>query len=146
MPLHLVPTSQQTTLDQRRASLAWQAIQSLEKLPDRDVEQRDDMVRQAKKLPVRIMASGLGQALAFLFAKSEKKPGTKDLLQLLKYWLVTETQLVLANQNANEDLLVWLLTAPSDQVRLATAETLALAQWFNRFAEGKFKVDTTESN
>jgi len=139
MPLHLVPTSQQATLDQRRASLAWQAIQSLEKLSDRDVEQRDDMVRQAKKLPVRVMASGLGQALAFLFAKSEKKPGTKDLLQLLQYWLVTETQ------KAQGDLLVWLLTAKSDEVRLATAETLALAQWFNRFAEGKFKVDTAES-
>ena len=54
------------TQDQLRAAHAWKVVQ--------DVKREDKLVQkefkiQAKKLPARIVTSGLGQALAFLEAK-----------------------------------------------------------------------------
>ena len=61
---------QHATLDQHRAKHAWEAVQRAKR---RDGLHQDQDPKkfggQAKKLPVRIMASGLGQALAFLKAK-----------------------------------------------------------------------------
>ena len=54
------------TLDQRRAADAWKVAQRASKLPEGE---KKVFGTQVKKLPTRIMAAGLGQALAFLEAK-----------------------------------------------------------------------------
>ncbi|RMG39816.1 MAG: type III-B CRISPR module-associated protein Cmr5 [Planctomycetota bacterium] len=125
-------TESQQTLDQRRAQHAWQAIEKLDRFSN---QQRDEYAREAKKLPVRIMASGLGQALAFICAKaSDKKETLSQLHRDLTDWVLNGRGLKGA---APESLLQSVFRGDADFMRRATNEVLAYLQWLNRFAEAK---------
>lgn len=130
-------TNQRQTLDQRRAADAWSKIDEIFK----NDKFREDYTGEAHKLPVRIMASGLGQALVFLFAKQKKKPGLERLLSDLSNWVLKERIIdsaIVVPIQKNPDLLRAIVdpAADSEFLRWATDETLAYLQWINRFAEG----------
>lgn len=138
------------TLDQRRANHAWAAIQKvLELYPPKILEgkkvpheQAKKYGGQAKKLPTRIMAAGLGQALAFLVAKDY----APDLLVALSDWVLEKrgkfddksgpptAQLKPAYKDA---LLQSIVKGNASSLRWATDEVLAYLQWLNRFAEAE---------
>lgn len=124
-------TKSPSTPDQRRAGHAWEVVT---RAKQRQAAHRDQDPKQfggqAKKLPVRILASGLGQALAFLKAKG-KVPG---LLEELTDWMNTR---VPPKQREPRDLLERIVKGDSDFLRRATDETLAYLQWLNRFAEAE---------
>jgi CRISPR-associated protein Cmr5 len=138
------------TLDQRRANHAWEAIQRiLKEYPVRIVnengkqkqvphEQAKRYGGQAKKLPTRIMAAGLGQALAFLQAKAYA-PG---LLAELTEWM---QQRIPLKQEEPADLLERIIKGDSDFLRRATVEVLAYLLWLNRFAEAEGLTEGEES-
>lgn len=80
-------TDSKPTLDQRRAQHAWQAVQNAKaKTGSHSKQEPKKFGGQAKKLPVRIMTSGLGQALGFLKAK-DYAPG---LLAELSDWVLVK--------------------------------------------------------
>jgi CRISPR-associated protein Cmr5 len=119
------------TLDQRRASHAWDAVQRAKQKQEH--HQKQDPKKfggQAKKLPTRIMAAGLGQALAFLKAK-DYAPG---LLAELTEWM---KQRIPPKQGEPSDLLERIVNGDSDFLRRATDEVLAYLVWLNRFAEAE---------
>jgi CRISPR-associated protein Cmr5 len=119
------------TLDQRRASHAWDAVQRAKQKQEH--HQKQDPKKfggQAKKLPTRIMAAGLGQALAFLKAK-DYAPG---LLAELTEWM---KQRIPPKQGEPSDLLERIVKGDSDFLRRATDEVLAYLVWLNRFAEAE---------
>ena len=119
------------TLDQRRASHAWEAVQRAKKGEGTHKNQVPKKFGgQAKKMPVRIMASGLGQAMAFLRAKNYA-PG---LVEELSDWVATRIPLKAAE---SRDLLERVIKGESDFLRRATDEVLAYLQWLNRFAEAE---------
>ena len=122
------------TLDQRRANHAWNAIMSFAK--DKNGEYGDDAkeyAREAHKLPTRIMAAGLGQALAFILAKAkDKKPNLKRLHEHLTNWVIKQRPTTAKKQDS---LLESIIEGDSDFLRRATDESLAYLQWLNRFAE-----------
>ena len=92
------------TFSQRRAKHAWGVVEA------QCVRSGfDEFGDQAKKLPMRILTSGLGQSLAFLRAKG--KPGKP------------------------RDLLERITQGDSDFQRLATSECLAYLEWLVRFAD-----------
>src|SRR5690606_11586752 len=69
-----------TTIAQVRAKHAWETakkIEALEKKP------REKHTGHAKKLPMRILTSGLGPALAFVESKKEGQ----ELLSQLHAWI-----------------------------------------------------------
>lgn len=110
-----------------------------------DRKKQDEYAGQAKKLPTRIMASGLGAALAFVLAKAkagtrEEKPHFVRLHDDLTEWVVRERPLVSA-KNRNS-LLDSLIQSDADFLRLATDEAMAYLQWLNRFAEAQGLGDT----
>jgi len=122
------------TLEQERAKHAWDCIEKLNK-------ENKEYRQEAKKLPVRIMASGLGQALAFIHAKSkDKKKGLNQLKVDLTAWVITK-RLSAEAQKKEGDLLQNILEGDSDFLRRATHETLAWLQWLNRFTEAKFGME-----
>ena len=147
------------TLDQRRARHAWETIEAIRNNPT-----RADIVRAAKKLPIRIMTAGLGHALAFVKAKGK----SKDLLDSVSKWVLKERQgstpvvppvpkaeptgrtTLTASSKApariatgeEDDLLQSIVNGSSDDLRRHTAETLAWLGWFNRFAEAEYREDT----
>jgi CRISPR-associated protein Cmr5 len=126
------------TLDQRRARHAWDAVQQLKKL---DKDKAKEYAGEAEKLPTRIMAAGLGQALAFLAAKAkakDKKPNLKKLLDDLTGWVIQQRPMIAAK---TDSLLGSVIHGNSDFLRRATDETLAYLQWLNRFAEAEGLAD-----
>ena len=78
------------TLDQQRARHAWEAVlRAEERQGDHERQDPKKFGGQAKKLPVRIMASGLGQAIVFLKAK-DYAPG---LVAEISDWIATRVPL-----------------------------------------------------
>lgn len=76
------------------------------------------------------MASGLGQALAFLKAK-DYAPG---LVAELSEWTAIRMP---PTDGEPTDLLERIIRSDSDFLRRATDEALAYLQWLNRFAEAE---------
>lgn len=120
------------TLDQRRARHAWEAIQALRSL---DASNADEYAREAKKLPVRIMTAGLGQAVVFIRAKAKSsKPGLSRLHDDLTDWVLRQRPIRAAHP---ESLVESIVNGDSLFLRRVTDETLAYLTWLNRFAEAE---------
>jgi CRISPR-associated protein Cmr5 len=139
------------TLDQRRAHHAWEALEAFVKRV-KDKSAAPDAVRkneeaakkfgtQVRKLPTRIVASGLGQALSFLVAKDY----CPDLLRALNHWVLTQKEYPKDEKQFRErkpdELLREIVQRDCDFLRLKTAEALAYLQWLTRFAEAKGLTD-----
>lgn len=132
------------TPDQLRAKHAWEVVEYiLRAFPPENLTENGKTIKRphpqakqfggaAKKLPVRIMASGLGQSLAFLKAKDQ----TPDLLEALGDWVL--------GKRAQTALLESVIHGTTDSLRQHTAETLAYLQWLNRFCEANHLTDDTE--
>jgi CRISPR-associated protein Cmr5 len=119
--------SKPKTLDQQRAEHAWDVIQ---KVKGKAEAEKKQFGTQAKKLPARIMAAGLGQALAFLMAKEY----AQDLQSALSDWLAERRK---PRPDEDRRLLVRLLRGDADFQRYATAEALAYLVWLVRFADAE---------
>lgn len=128
------------TLDQRRAAHAWKAVETFadHNAPKtNDKRQPNDAAKKytvhSRKLPTRIIASGLGQALAFLLAKNY----CPDLLQALGHWVLEKKDFPASPKElpAADKLLKALIDGDSEKLRLYTAEALAYLQWLVRFVE-----------
>ncbi|MBC7821051.1 MAG: type III-B CRISPR module-associated protein Cmr5 [Planctomycetaceae bacterium] len=136
-------TTPKQTLDQQRAC---HALARIEKL---SLDDQDNYASEAKRLPVRIMSSGLGQAMAFINAKT-KRTGLKQLHTDLTEWVIKiRATNVFGEDRVNEfntrpgarqvdhSLLHSIIHGDSEFLRWATTETLAYLVWLNRFAEAK---------
>jgi CRISPR-associated protein Cmr5 len=115
------------TPDQERAAHAWEVVQQAKQLPDKE---KKEFGTQARKLPTRILASGLGPALAFLEAK-KYAPG---LVSGLADWVHRQRP---ARSPDNSRLVVRIIHEDADFLRYATTECLAYLQWLVRFAEAE---------
>jgi CRISPR-associated protein Cmr5 len=124
------------TLDQRRASHAFDIVQRVKGNAEAD---RKQFKIHVKKLPARIITSGLGQALAFL----EAKGSAPQLLTGLADWIGRCG--VVGEAPRDDRLLVRVIRGDSDFLRFATAECLAYLQWLVRFTDAEFR-DVPEQN
>ena len=125
------------TLDQQRAKHAWEAVQRAKAGQGPHAKQSAKKFGgQAKKLPIRIMASGLGQALAFLAAKGE----APSLIVELSNWVNTRIK---PGSGSELPLLDRIIQGDSDFLRRATDEVLAYLQWLTRFAEAEGLTEET---
>lgn len=130
--------SPRRSLDQLRASHAWDAVQRAKTQSAPHAKQAPKKFGgQAKKLPVRIITSGLGQALAFLRAK-DYAPG---LLAELDDWMVKRIE---PRSGEPTTLLERIVRGDSDFLRRATDEVLGYLQWLNRFAEAEGMTEEAE--
>jgi CRISPR-associated protein Cmr5 len=146
-------TTPQQTLDQRRARHAMRAVDDvLAKFPPTSQgtrrtphEKAKKFGGQARKMPMRIVASGLGQALAFLRAKDY----APDLLIALADWVlgvVRPTEEVKKQlTRPDEALLKAVILGDSDFFRQATDETVLYLSWVNRFCEANNIGNETET-
>ena len=121
------------TLDQRRAAHAWEAVKDAKRENDKEFK------GQAKKIPTRIIAAGLGQALAFLHAKGY----SPLLLRVLGDWVLEKRHKLesRAERPAEDALINHICNGTSEELRMATGETLAYLQWLNRFADAELSTD-----
>lgn len=144
-------STRQQSLNQRRAAHAWGCIERLYGTGNQPANNKDweDYTGEAHKLPVRIMASGIGQALAFLHAKQSKKSALKQLLADLADWTLVQRPLnssIEVPQQNTPDLLRAVIDCDTNFMRWATDEVIEWLGWLNRFAEGKGRTSTTQTH
>jgi CRISPR-associated protein Cmr5 len=130
------------TLDQRRAKHAWDTVQLVLAGTRGDRDKAKKFGGQARKLPTRVIASGLGQALAFLKAKDY----APELLVALGDWVLDKRGNADSKKDRKESkddaLLKAVITGTADDLRRHTDEVLAYLLWLNRFAEAEKLTDT----
>lgn len=153
-------------LEQRRAQHAWNIVdgigKKIEKQSGKEREKvekcAEDYARQAKKLPARILASGLGQALTFVYGKSDQGGANAQLLGDLAKWLFDDryklprdargtsprSAIIEATMGNIPGLIAGsgsttdsAFPSGSAFIRFATNEVLAYLVWLNRFLEAK---------
>lgn len=112
------------TLGQQRAAHAWLAVQSAHQSGPSFSEFAD----HAKKLPMRIRASGLGQSFAFLAAK-KKAP---DLRSAIASWC---KQLQLTSATGPDAIAEEFRACDAARLRRLTGEVLAYMEWVVRFCD-----------
>lgn len=128
--------SLQKTLEQQRAQKAWEDVRSV-------LEQNEAFRKKygslARKVPMLVLTSGLGQTLAFLRAKSKNNPADEHsvLFQHLSEWTMNQ----IAPNARDKDLLTWILENDSASYRRATIEALAYLVWLKRFAEAELPTE-----
>jgi CRISPR-associated protein Cmr5 len=116
------------TFAQQRAQHAWDEVQKAAARPD---EFEKKFADPAKKMPVRIRASGLGQTAAFMRVKEGDA-----VLGAVTRWCHLAG--VLAD-SSTDSLLIQFKDGDVAQLRHLTAEVLAYLEWLVRFADGKRK-------
>ncbi len=126
--------STRKTLEQERASDAWDKINRVNK----DEKKYGSL---ARGLPAMLQTNGLGQTLAFLKAKGK---GDSDDYHTVLYnhigqWL--NYRIVNVTGTEASDFLGWLVRQRSDTYRQATTEAIAYSLWLRRFAEAQGWAD-----
>jgi CRISPR-associated protein Cmr5 len=128
--------SRQRSLEQERASKAWNCITYVR---DKGSKYAKEYASLARSAPAYIQANGLGQTLAFWRAKGydKGKPRNDDehsrLLQDLSAWITSQL-----NITGRADLVAWICNEASvSEYRRATAEAIAFLSWVKRFAEAE---------
>lgn len=115
------------TIDQKCAQSAYEAYKQLKtSLNDKEKEK---VFGYAKKLPMMIIHSGLGNAIMFKYNKDNHNLFHKYFLN----WLVN----VNLNGNENEPGTAVFNNILSDATKLRyyTTKALRWLEWFNRFAD-----------
>jgi len=128
------------TIEQQRAEFAYSKIDEVKKINnEKKKKEYKSLVRNFASM---ILQNGLGQALAFLLAKREKK-GDRQTVQddphdlLFKHineWLKTYF-----NEGNNFNILQKICDRNTDSIkyRLYTKETLNFLVWLKKFAEAE---------
>lgn len=118
------------TLEQQRASKAWDFVNEVDK---KDEKTKKKYRSLALKTPVLIMTNGLGQTLAFFKSKKEEH---ELLYGHLTKWLIDESKIYQSGE-----LIEKVIKEGSSKYRQATIEALAFLNWIKRFAEAELPED-----
>ena len=122
-------------LENGRAAFAYERVQ--EAKADTDSKEYRAYTR---RLPMLIKTNGLGNALAFEYAKgSNQAPNAHDLLlkHLTDWFRLPQNEYLLGKLGKQPDaLLLKVIKTDSATYRSVTTEVLALLHWLRRLAEG----------
>lgn len=132
--------------EQERAGWAWDRVDEVARLSNAEkLQTRYGTL--ARKLPSYLQVNGVGQTLAFLFAKGkgEGSRGTEGRSAkgdgvLLRHLRDRVLRTITGGGNIASDprdVMAVVLALDPDQHRLVGAELAATATWLKRFAEGR---------
>lgn len=126
----------QKKLEQGRAEFAYKCAEN-----GAQINKKKEYKSYVKKIPMLVKTNGLGAALAFVKAKSDKNKDKHGYAYHLIYeqttgWLKQEPKGLISGRLENEDLAKVLTDLNSPEYRAVTNEVLAFFVWLKRFAEG----------
>ncbi|MCG2726423.1 MAG: type III-B CRISPR module-associated protein Cmr5 [Elusimicrobia bacterium] len=111
------------TLDQKCANSAYEAFSEL-----KSESKKEKLFRHAKKMPMLIINSGLGNAIMFKYGDYEEF--NKHFLK----WLKADIQDEVLNCEKIGDQVIQLFLSSREELRQNTVKALKWLEWFNRFA------------
>ncbi|MCU0688059.1 MAG: type III-B CRISPR module-associated protein Cmr5 [Polyangiaceae bacterium] len=132
--------SQHVRRAQDQARIAWNWVDSVSKdFGDKD---KDRYATLARKLPSYLQVSGLGQTMAFLYAKAKSggaEGGEKDQGDRAAGTLLKQLRDYLRNRfnRRDDDAMGLVVGLDPSEYRRATQELMQMADWLKRFAEGR---------
>lgn len=109
------------TLSQRRAA---KALELLNAIPEKG-DKRAEFRQFCKGFPTMVLKNGLGQALAFIKTKQDRK--YENIYNTLNAWLRDELKLV------NADVFREINTKSSKEYMEIQAESLRFLEWVKRY-------------
>lgn len=118
----------------RHAEWAWESVEQAATLQGGQTKRYATL---ARRLPSWLMVNGLGQSLAFLYAKGDgtRYGGAEGLLlrQIAQQFFPPDPA-----KGDSADPMQRVLRMDSATYRLHTRELLNASVWLKRFAEGRF--------
>lgn len=125
------------TVHDQRAEWAWDQVSRVPQ--EHPAGTAKDYATHVRKLPARIQVNGLGQALAFLFAKSKSGKKTTGAGVLLGQLGARVTDILSSKDPLDGPKLMGKLVdlSPADY-RRCTHELMLTAEWLKRFVDGLF--------
>ncbi|MCS7149669.1 MAG: type III-B CRISPR module-associated protein Cmr5 [Caldimicrobium sp.] len=128
-----------TKLEKGRAEFAYECVkQAITALDNKKQKEYRSYVR---KLPQMILSNGLGQTLAFVYAKKEGGNAYDIIYKQLTDYLKSDVSSRIKMPNNQNELIEWVISLNSYEYRYVTEELLALFMWIRKFAEGMIKVE-----
>lgn len=138
--------SMQQSLEQKRAAAAWACVENVKKNGRNKKGEgfAKDYGALAKDAPAYIQSNGLGQTLAFWYAKGFEKgapqQGNNEHAQLFRDVSQWVGKQIKGDENLN--LLDWVVkVADTNDYRRATVEAIAFLIWLKRFVEAELSED-----
>ena len=117
---------EQQTLEQKRAVFAWERVKSL------DDGLKDKAGMYIRRLPAMTFSNGLGQTLAFLWAKGAEDRSALIVYEILADWLISRRQIYGGDR---KHLIETIARDDRFRYQLAQEEIWALLNWLKKFAD-----------
>jgi len=125
-------------IDQERAKYAYGKV---EEIKEKHSDLKKEYSSKAVNFPAMILANGLPQALVFLFSNENADDKSyRMLLSHIRGWFADSSadalRLYTCPAPTNEAFVKHVIEADAPTLRLITTETISIANWLKRFAEG----------
>lgn len=113
---------------QEQARAAWNWVEAATK---ENKKFRDRYATLARKLPGYVQVSGLGQTMAFLYAKGDKPGAEQTMRDQIGGYLQKQLD------RRDRGVMNMIVELDPDTYRRATRELMQVLDWLKRFAEGR---------
>ncbi|MBC7319182.1 type III-B CRISPR module-associated protein Cmr5 [bacterium] len=121
-------------LEKGRAEFAYECMMKI--VNTTDEKKKKEYRSYIRRLPTMILTNGLGQALAFVVAKSENGNAYKLIYKQLTNYMKSKYITKIQMPQDEKEFLKWVISCDSQTYRYITQEILAFLNWLKRFAEG----------
>lgn len=128
-------------LERGRAEFAYSCVENA--LHMLEPKKQKEYKSYVKKIPQMILSNGLGQTIAFVFAKSENGNAYDLIYKQINQYIKSETSSRIRITD-NTDLLKWIVSCNSTEYKYASREILSFFNWLRRFAEGLIEGEAEE--
>jgi len=125
-------------IDQERAKYAYAKVKDT---VDNHGDLKEKYSSKAVNFPAMVLSNGLLQALLFLFSNENADDKSYQmLLSHIRDWFAEssaiESRLYTCSASTNEAFVAHVIERDAPTLRLITTETISVANWLKRFAEG----------
>ncbi len=131
-----------TKLEKGRAEFAYRCVKNaVNNLDDKKKKEYRSYIRKISQM---ILSNGLGQTLAFIYAKKEEGNAYDLIYKQLTDYLKSDSTARIKMPEDENDLIEWVITRDSHEYRYITEEVLAFLNWLKKFAEGMIEGEGGE--
>ncbi len=116
----------------RRVKWAWDSVDAACE------RKRAEYLTEARKLPARLLGSGLGQTMAYLYSKTKREDESRSVgRSLLFHHLRRRVADTLGRSEDSLDCMAAIVGLSATEYRRLSREMLASSEWLKRFADGR---------
>lgn len=116
-----------------RAAYAFEKVKGFVNAEKDNTQIQKEYRSYLKKMPAMVQVNGLGETLAFYYAKDG---AYRVIYEQIAGWIRKSMRALINKDDENKEFIEILVSMNSPEYRLVTMEVLALLNWMHRFAEG----------